>query len=655
MDQVTSPGPRSSAQGDQFRIEISPIASWILGFGLVLFAATSDGAFDLRLFGQIGTFAWLLLALGLLIGLFPIDRPGPTSWLGLSLWLGLIAWAALGLLWTDSPDKTWVEVARLATYAGVFALALMSRGDRSPGNQVGSVAAGVTVVAAVALISRFQPDLWPSAHETGRTLTSEAARLSFPLDYWNGLAALVAIGLAPLIEVAGGARRLAFRALATAALPICLLVIYFTFSRGGILAAGLAVLAYFCLASNRLARLLPAALGLCGGLVLILLARSKSSLNDGLTNSVAQSQGDTMMLLSIATCVLVAVAAFLLLDRVGDLSPPARFRPGRRQLAIGAGAVALVAILILLLAGVPGRISNGWESFKSPEAPTSGSSRLEAANGNGRYQYWSSAAKQWKEAPVQGHGAGTFEFWWAENGDRTGFIRDTHSLYFQTLGESGLIGLLLLLGLFGLVIVVGCREATVKVLDRRGPRAGWLAAATAGCLAFMISAGLDWSWQLPAVVLPFLLLSATILGQTAKEASFGLGARVGLAAAPLVAVVLIAIPLTSALWLERSQESASAGNLTEALDAARSAHAISPSTAAPLLQEAGLLEQLDDPTTAMEAAREATRKEPVNWRNWLVLSLIEARHGSAEQALEDFHEAQRLNPRSPLFTTPGTD
>ncbi len=656
MKQETSPRTGSSAPAQKSPIGLSPIASWILGFGLVVFAAASDGAFEIADFGQIGVFAWLLLALGLLVGLFPVDRPWPDGWTAVGLWVGLAAWAALGLLWTDSPDKTWTEVARLATYSGVFALALFSRGRDCLGSQLGSVAAGITVIAGIALLSRFQPDIWPSAADTGQTLTSEAARLSFPLDYWNGLAAFVAIGLAPLLEVAGGARRLIFRALATAAIPILVLTIYFTFSRGGILAASLALIVYFCLTSNRLTRLLPAAIGLFGGLVLVLIAMTKSDLKDGLINSAAHSQGDSMMILTIVVCLVVGAVAFLILDRVGEITVPDRLRPSRKQAGIGLGAVAVLAILLLLLAGAPGKISNGWDDFKSAEPPAHGSARLEAANGNGRYQYWSSAVKQWKTAPVKGQGAGTFEYWWAENGDRSGFIRDTHSLYFQTLGESGLIGLCLLLAIFGLVIVVGFRRALVRVLGRRSPRAGWLAAATAGCLAFMLSAGLDWSWQLPAVVFPFLLLAATILGQAGDhEARVGTRVRFGMVVVPLIAVILITIPLASSLTLEKSQQRARDGDLEGALKAARSAHTISPSTAAPLLQEAGLLEQLGYPDEAIEAAREATSKESVNWRNWLVLSGIEARHGEIEQGLDDYREARRLNPRSQIFAQGNTD
>ena len=49
------------------------------------------------------------------------------------------------------------------------------------------------------------------------------------------------------------------------------------------------------------------------------------------------------------------------------------------------------------------------------------------------------------------------------------------------------------------------------------------------------------------------------------------------------------------------------------------------------------------------AALAATRKESVNWRNWLVLSRIEAELGQAAPAVRDYRSARSLNPESTLF------
>ena len=65
-------------------------------------------------------------------------------------------------------------------------------------------------------------------------------RLSYPLNYWNALAALIAVGLPLMLQVATGARSIAVRALAAAAMPAMVLAAFFTLSRGGI-AAGFAL------------------------------------------------------------------------------------------------------------------------------------------------------------------------------------------------------------------------------------------------------------------------------------------------------------------------------------------------------------------------------------------------------------------------------
>lgn len=654
MENETDRDRRSSALAQKKLPDLDAVASWVLGFGLIVFLGANGGGYSIDLFGQLGAFAWLLLILGAVLGLFPVGRPGREAWAGAGLLVALLAWACLGLLWTDSPDKTLVEIARLSTYAAIFVLAVAARGRDALSTQIGALAAGITAIAGIALLSRFQPDLFPSATETGRVLTAEAARLSFPLNYWNGLGALLAIGLPPLLQVAGSARlALPVRLIATGAVPILVLALYFTFSRGGLLAAMIAVAAFLALTTDRLAKAAASAIGIAGGLALILLAHARPDIREGLINSAAHQQGDQMMWLTVLVCVLTGLAAWAMLRLTAGRRRPRWLRPSRRQALTGAAVAATVVLIGLVAAGAPGKVSDGWASFKSSESPEQGSTRLSASNGNGRYQLWSSAIRQFESAPVTGRGAGTYEYWWAEHGDRKGFIRDAHSLYAQTLGESGLVGFLLLIGLILLVLGSG----TLRALASRDERSAWIAPATAGCLAFAISAALDWTWQIPAVVAAFLLLAATILNQSGAEiqrAGSPVGtahvrSRIVLAAIALAGIAALVVPVSSAVLLERSSHFAREGDFEAALDSARAAHGISPSTAAPLVQEAGLLESVGATDLAIERARKATEAEPVNWRNWVVLSGIQARDGQIDDALMSFREARRLNPRSALL------
>ena len=65
---------------------------------------------------------------------------------------------------------------------------------------------------------------------------------------------------------------------------------------------------------------------------------------------------------------------------------------------------------------------------------------------------------------------------------------------------------------------------------------------------------------------------------------------------------------------------AAAGNLPAALDKARDAQDAQPDAATPRLQQALILEDEGRLALAATAALAATKREPTNWRTWMVLS-----------------------------------
>ena len=108
---------------------------------------------------------------------------------------------------------------------------------------LGGLALGLVIVAGLALLSRFEPS-FGGDKELGTFLPAAAGRLSYPIGYWNGLAAAMAIAVVLLVWLGGHARAAAVRAAAVAAIPLPILVIYLASSRGGVAAGvvGLAVL-----------------------------------------------------------------------------------------------------------------------------------------------------------------------------------------------------------------------------------------------------------------------------------------------------------------------------------------------------------------------------------------------------------------------------
>lgn len=646
METTASAAPRPLDRADW-----GAIWTWLLAFGLVVYLGLKGGGYDPLVSDQVGISVWWVLLAAVAVAALPRRRLETLAWVALGLLAAFLAWTALSLTWTESVERTSIEIARVGTYLGVFALALFSRGSRGARLLVGAVATGIAVIALVALLSRLHPSWFPEGRTTAKFLETGRERLSYPLNYWNALAALIAIGLPLALQGAADARRLLLRGLSGAAIPLLVITIFFTLSRAGIAAAALAALVYLAFAPNRLPKLLVAAIGAGGGGALVLAALPRDELRHGLLTDAARHQGDGMLLLTIVICLLTGllIAGGTALLARGER--PAWTRIERRDaqvITVGAVVVLLVAALV---AGAPGRISHGWDQFKEPTGgPGKGTERLSSASGESRYQFWSAAVKEAGSAPLTGTGAGTFEFWWDRHADVEGTIRDTHSLYLQTLGEVGIVGIAILAA-FLLTVLIGGGRMVVRVPpSRRAP----LAAALAGCVAFCFTATFDWVWQVPAVPVAMLVLAAALVGTRVAPAPRELGSlawpgRVAVAVLALVLIVAIAIPLASATLVRRSQSEANAGELQAALDSAQTAQDVQPGAASPRLQLALLYEQSGELAEAAESAQGAVDREETNWRNWLVLARIEAERGNADAAIAAYRKAKSLNRMSPLF------
>ena len=626
-------------------------AAWVsaLCFALVAYLGLKGGGYDPLVHDKVGIAVWWALLAAVLVGALPRLRPSPLAWAGLALFAAFVIWTALSLGWTESVDRTSADLARVTAYLGVFALALFSRVRRDAQRVIGAVASAIVLVAIVGLLSRLHPGWFPGATATGRFL-DDPERLSYPLNYWNGLAGLIAIGMPLLLQLATDARTALARGLAGAALPALALTIFMTLSRGGIAAAILVVAIYLALAADRLPKLLTLLVAAAGSAVLIAALHARDALQSGLLNGEAHRQGTELLWIAIGVCAAVGIVQVGLSSERVRGARPAWSHTSRRQ-AIYASLVAVaIAALVALGAGVPGRISNGWEEFREGGGPGSGAGRLGSVAGQSRYQLWSSALRENGAAPWKGTGSGTFEYWWARDGDTEEIVRDTHSLYFQTLGELGFVGLALLASFLALIVVGGLR----LLLVGGGTGRSQLAAAFAGFAAFCITAAFDWMWQIPVLPVAALLLGSLLLfgwGQSAKErpAAFPLPLRLAAAAAALVAIAAIAIPLASTSLVRQSEADARAGELGGALEKARTAQNVQPDAAAPRLQQALVLEEMGRLASASTAATAATERERTNWRNWLVLSRIEAERGRADRAIEAYRRARALNPRSEIF------
>lgn len=626
------------------------MAVWAICFGLVVYLGMNGGGYDPIVHDGVGIAIWWIALAGVAVGALPRRRVGTAAWVALGLLAAFVAWTGLSLGWTESASSTSADLARLAGYLGIFAFAVFTRVSRETERLIRAVAAGIVVVTVVALLSRLHPAWFPEAGQTANFIADSRERLSYPVDYWNGLAALVAIGLPLVLEVATGARTVLLRAIAAAALSAMVLTLFFTLSRGGIASAVIALGIYFAISTDRLPKLLTALIAGGGGAILILAATHRNTLQKGLDNFVAHQQGDEMLTLVLVVCLVVGlIQAGLSYALLNEKRPRWTFVSRRQSL----GAAIAGGLVVLVLAGafdVPGHASDGWQEFKRGDGPGSGTGRLGSVGGESRYELWKAALDENSTKPVTGTGSGTFELWWARHGRTGESVRDTHSLYLQTLGELGIVGFALLAGFLVTLFAVGGR----RILQASAARRSRLGAALAGCAAFCLTAVVDWVWQIPVLAIALLLLASLLVtGEDRADpqgrASLGAPLRIGFAVVAIVAIVAIAIPLATTMLLRDSEAAARAGRLVEARDRARTAQNVQPDAAAPRLQQALVLEQQGELDPAAAAAREAIERESENWRNWLVLSRIEAERGRAVASVHAYRQAKSLNSQSPLF------
>jgi hypothetical protein len=640
-------------------LDLPALGAWVLGFALVAYLALDGGGYDPVLRGQAGIAVWWIVLLGVAFGVFPAARLRPAAWAGLALVVGLVVWTGISSGWSESQERTVADLGKVAAYAGFLVLALCVVGRPAARHAVDGVAAAIGLVAVVALLSRLEPGL--VGHTQLGDFFGEGAqrKLAYPLNYWNALAVFVGMGLPVMLRAATSARTLVVQASSAALVPAMVLAVYLTVSRGGVVVVVAALVAWIALTPDRLAKLATLAVCAAGAALLVAGADQRDALQAGVQTATARSQGDSLLWMVL----VVGLGVALLQGAIGMAVRHAR-RPRwtvlpRRRAPWAFGLAALVAVGVAFAAGVPDRVSTEWNAFKSLDAAPQTNAAEDAfgrlssgsLSGNGRYQYWEKAVEAQNTRPFGGIGSGTFEFWWARNASyQGGFVRDAHSLYLETFGELGIVGLLLIGGLLLWAIGVGVERAARRRSDEHR---GAIAAAAAACVAFAVGAAAEWVWEFAALTAALLVLVAVMLqgarGDRRTAAGGGVATRAVLGLVAVCALVTIALPLTGAARLRESQSLAADRKLAPALESARTAVAVQPYAATPRLQEALVLEAGGSLDAAARSARAATAREPTNWRVWLVRARIDAQRGHAESALRSFRKASRLNPRSRIF------
>ena len=303
-------------------------------------------------------------------------RPSVLEAVFLAALAGLAAWMVVSSAWS-SASPAILEAERALVYvAGAPALAVTA--ERESFVQVlGGLAVAIAGIAGYALFTRLFPDL------TGAYDPDPAYQLSEPYGYWNALGIVVAIGTLLALGFAIRAGSRPRRALAAAALPVLAATLFFTFSRGSVLALAIGVAAAVALDSRRLALVTNGlVLAPVPGVTVWLCSRSDALSRQGFPLEDAARDGHR---LAPAIVVLAALSAALSL---AASALAGRVRVGRRaRLAYAAVlvvlAVAAVGAVLVRVGGPVALVTRGYTAFNAPPPGRGESARARRSRGRG--------------------------------------------------------------------------------------------------------------------------------------------------------------------------------------------------------------------------------------------------------------------------------
>jgi hypothetical protein len=619
----------------------APIGGLILAV-LTVYLSFNAGGF----FPGATAYATVVVAVLVVFGIMLLHEPLTASPPAMLTALGAICgFAVLTLLsgtWSHSWSRAVLEFDRALLYALVLVLfGLMPQ--RKDGLEWGlrGLAAAAFTVCLIAWITRVAPNLWPISTDV------RPQRLSFPLTYWNALGLLAALGSVALLHLTCGERQgKPLRIAAAAAMPLAFSTLILTFSRSSLVVCALGVVLYLALARPKRALAALPALAIPAAVALILRVRAHTV--SSARYAIETSQGHHLALAVIA-CVLVAGllrgAALLLDDRLDAWRPP---RLNRARLGAAAAAVVVVAVLVGLVAGGGGWLSNRWDHFVHENAVghlEDPSERLSSVGNNGRIPQWRVAIEAFEEKPLLGKGAGTYAVQWLQHRPYDFTVLNAHSLYAEVMGELGIVGLLLVVALL-LAFLVGAARRM------RGRDRQVYGAFLAMAVVWIVRAGVDWDWQMPAITLWLFALGGLAIARplVPRQATAASGARrfprlVGAICVGVLAITPVAIAL-SQTHLEKAIDAFDANECPAAISA--SLDSIDALGVRPEPYEViGYCDARYGQYKLGEQAMEsAISRDPDNWELQYGLGLVQASAGKVP--LVALREAKRLNPLEPM-------
>ncbi|MBD0347946.1 MAG: O-antigen ligase family protein [Thermoleophilia bacterium] len=605
------------------RARWEPAVPALAAAALLLCVLFSGGASERRL-AWIGAYAFVAAAAvgaAALSGRLTVPRLTRAGAAFLLALAAFVLWMGLSIVWSVEADRSWDYLNQSFIY---LALALLGAaaggvvGARAPRLAAYALAVALGLAVVWALAGKVVPALDPEGDRVGRVRGT--------VGYWNAFA-LLAASAVPLALWLAGARRRMLGALLVYAAVVALLL---TFSRGGLAVALACVALWLVLAPGRLESLLTLLAAAVPALAVSVVAFALPGVSsDEQPRDVRVDDG----LVFGAALGAGALAVVLLCRGLARRDVEALPDRTRRRLVLGIGGVAVAALAGALVAGA--LVDTG------PLTIHAGPGRLLKLGSSDRWAWWTESTEIFRDRPVGGSGAGTFEVARRPFRDDASDTTEPHSLPLQFLAELGFVGAAVFVVLIGAAIV-----AVTEAVKRLDGAARALAVVLAG---FGLHALVEIDWDYVALTGPAVLLIGLLAaaGHETTRSRARVLPSVAAVALGVTAVLSIAAPRLAQRTLEDAR-AVRASDPVRAAELAEDAHALNP-LSAEILREWALAEELaGDAERARELHEEATELQPENARTWRARGAFELAQGDVDAAGRSLSRARALDPHDPL-------
>jgi hypothetical protein len=546
-----------------------------------------------------------------------VERPrlGRFGASAVACFAALVVWQGISIAWSVQPDRSWDYVNRGLVYLaflalGMFIGALVPRATRAT---AAMLAVLLALVLGYAFLAKGVPALYP---DYGRL-----ARLRSPVGFWNALALLGDFALVL------GLRRAAHRRFDGVLLVFAgILTVLLAYSRGGVVIAVIAVAVWLALDRRRLESLLALVVGGGAALTVAGISLALHGVSDDKQPHSARVHDGRLFLLAVVVAAVFAAIVGRILLRL-ELRAAVRRR---------ATVLLLVAVGLACAAGVAAASVHGSGSTNTSAAGahcTQGARRLVCPSSDERLDWWKQAWQSFEDKPLTGTGAGSFQLSHRlHRAEYTRPVTEPHNFALQTLGETGIVGFLLLAG------AVVC---AVLALRRRVRDDAALALAICA-LAYLVNVLIDVGYDFVAVSAPFFLLLGVLLVDgkapvVRREPLWAFGA--------LLLAAAVVLSLAAPYIAQRKVDEAVAARDPEL---AAQAHSWNPVSIVPLQTEAAIEESLGHTLKALQLYRKAVDTQPENPDAWTELGKFEldVRKDAcaAYRALNEAYSLDRFNP-----------